>query len=94
MNAGSFLGRVLPAYIADRVGRYNTFIPCCALSGVFALALWLPARSLAITTVFAVFYGIVSGAFIALNAPCLAMISKIEKIGTKIGLYYTMLSFL
>jgi MFS family permease len=94
MNAGSFVGRILPAYVADHVGRYNTFVPCCALSGVFALTLWLPAHSLAPTIVFAILYGIVSGAFIALNTPCLAVISKMEKIGTRIGIYYAMISFL
>jgi len=93
MNAGSVIGRILPAYIADRFGRFNTFIPCCALSGIFSLAIWLPTHSLLAIMWFAALYGVVSGAFIALNTPCLATISQIEKIGTRIGMYYSLLSF-
>ena len=41
-NAGSCLGRWLPGYIADRLGRFNTMILMLALCGISTIALWLP----------------------------------------------------
>jgi len=93
MNAGSVIGRIIPPYIADLIGRYNTFIPCAILSGICALAIWLPTHNLLGTMWFAALYGVFSGAFIAINTTCLAQISKMNKIGTRIGMLYALLSF-
>nr|RBQ96866.1 hypothetical protein FVER53263_04407 [Fusarium verticillioides] len=43
MNAGSFLGRVLPGYFADRLGRFNVLIITVALCLLSNICLWLPA---------------------------------------------------
>lgn len=93
MNAGSVFGRVLPGYAADLVGRYNMLAPFAVLAGIFSLALWLNAHNVAALTLYSVFYGFFSGAFISLNTPCIAQISRMDQIGTRIGMAYSLLSF-
>lgn len=92
MNAGSVFGRLLPSYIADIIGRFNLVIPFSFVSGVFTIALWLNAKSLVSIMFFAAIYGFFSGAFISLTTPCVAQISEIHKIGTRIGMFFAILS--
>ncbi|EGN93333.1 hypothetical protein SERLA73DRAFT_163493 [Serpula lacrymans var. lacrymans S7.3] len=70
MNAGSVIGRILPALMADYIG------------------------SLAALMCYAVFFGFFSGAFFALQSACIAQISQIEKIGIRMGMAYSLVSFL
>ncbi|EGO18722.1 hypothetical protein SERLADRAFT_480402 [Serpula lacrymans var. lacrymans S7.9] len=94
MNAGSVIGRILPALMADYIGRYNLLVPFTAISGIFCLALWMHAHSLAALMCYAVFFGFFSGAFFALQSACIAQISQIEKIGIRMGMAYSLVSFL
>lgn len=55
------------------------------LSGILALALWVPASANAPIILFAVFYGFASGASISINPALIAQISKIQEIGTRNG---------
>jgi hypothetical protein len=41
---------------------------------------------------FAAVYGFFSGAFISLITPCVAQISDISQIGTRIGMLYSIIS--
>ncbi|KAI0483298.1 major facilitator superfamily domain-containing protein [Xylariaceae sp. FL0804] len=50
LNVGSFFGRFLPGFLADRLGRFNVIIATNALCAVSILALWLPAASVNTTT--------------------------------------------
>ncbi|KAI9068738.1 MFS general substrate transporter [Trametes sanguinea] len=93
MNAGSILGRIAPSLLADTVGRFNIAIPSTFIMGVLALAFWMFAKSLVAIVVFAVMYGCFSGAFLAMQIPCIAQISKIEEVGTRIGILYSVASF-
>ncbi|KAK7006132.1 hypothetical protein R3P38DRAFT_3282501 [Favolaschia claudopus] len=43
--ATAILGRILPGYIADRIGRFNVVAFFTALSGVLILALWYPSTA-------------------------------------------------
>ncbi|OSC98189.1 MFS general substrate transporter [Trametes coccinea BRFM310] len=93
MNAGSIFGRIAPPFLADTVGRFNIAIPSTFLLGVLALSFWMFAKSLIAIIVFAVVYGCFSGAFLAMQIPCIAQISKIEEVGTRIGILYSVASF-
>lgn len=93
MNAGSVFGRLIPGVIADMIGRYNTIVPCTVVSGILCLTVWLTVPTFAGFLSFAVFYGFFSGAFISLNPPCIAQISRVEQIGQRVGLLYALLSF-
>ncbi|KAF5314901.1 hypothetical protein D9619_007514 [Psilocybe cf. subviscida] len=93
MNAGGVLGRIAPAYASDRVGRFNLLTPSAFLCGLSCVTIWFFAHSLPLIIIFSVLYGFLSGAFISLITPCVAQISDIRQIGTRIGLLYSIISF-
>lgn len=93
MNAGGFFGRVSPAYLSDSVGRFNLLMPSAFFSGLACLVFWMFAKSLVAVMLFAVVYGFFSGAFISVITPCIAQISDIRQIGTRIGMLYSIISF-
>ncbi|KAL7628802.1 hypothetical protein AAE478_000317 [Parahypoxylon ruwenzoriense] len=75
LNAGSFLGRFLPGFLADRFGRFNVITLTNALCVVTILAFWLPAgdsRPLLIT--FAVTFGFASGSNLGLYPVCIGQL--------------------
>lgn len=94
LNAGGVLGRIAPAALSDTIGCFNLLAPSAFLCGLSCLILWfVTAKSLATLMLFAAIYGFFSGAFISLVNPCVAQISHIRQIGTRIGMLYSMLSF-
>ncbi|KAL8637411.1 MAG: hypothetical protein Q9226_009125 [Calogaya cf. arnoldii] len=56
INAGSFVGRVLPPLVAHRLGAYNTLLPCLFMTGIIGFA-WMSVRSVASIVMFSIFYG-------------------------------------
>ncbi|KAF7339052.1 MFS general substrate transporter [Mycena venus] len=93
MNAGGVIGRIAPAYLSDKVGRFNLLAPAAFLSGILCVLLWLFARALIPLMLFAAAYGFTSGAFISVITPCVAQISDIRQIGSRIGILYSIISF-
>lgn len=93
MNAGGVLGRIAPAYLADRLGRFNLLVPSAFLSGLLCLVFWLFAKSVVSIMLFSVVYGFVSGSFVSVVTPCVAQISDMAQMGTRIGILYTIISF-
>ncbi|KAK9434182.1 major facilitator superfamily domain-containing protein [Lipomyces doorenjongii] len=85
MNATSFFGRVIPGILADKLGRFNTFIECCTTAGVLTLALWLPATGHTPIILFAALFGFSSGATISLMPALVAEFSPLHEIATRIG---------
>ncbi|KAF9778633.1 MFS general substrate transporter [Thelephora terrestris] len=100
MNFGGLLGRIVPAALSDHVGRFNMIFLCALFSGVSCMALWLPTSfvstpggRIALEITFALSFGFFSGGFIALINVCIAEISETEKVGSRIGLLYCLVSF-
>src|ERR1700724_678783 len=83
INAASIIGRILPGFLADKVGAFNIQIVFSTVMAIGLLAYWMPLTTEAGIITFALFYGFVSGAFISLFTVCLAMISPIKKIGAR-----------
>ncbi|KAJ7130716.1 major facilitator superfamily domain-containing protein [Mycena filopes] len=93
MNAGGVIGRIAPAYLSDTIGRFNLLVPAAFLSGLLCVVFWLFARSIVPLMLFAAAYGFSSGAFISVITPCVAQISDIRQIGSRIGILYSIISF-
>ncbi|KAI0155574.1 major facilitator superfamily domain-containing protein [Pestalotiopsis sp. NC0098] len=75
LNVGSFFGRFLPGFIADRIGRFNVIILTISLCVVTLLAFWLPSGSShALLIVFVVTFGFASGSNLGLYPVCLGQL--------------------
>ncbi|KAF8549744.1 MFS general substrate transporter [Imleria badia] len=92
MNAGGVFGRIAPAWLSDKLGRFNLLCPSAFLSGLACLVVWEMGRDPVSITVFAAVYGLFSGAFISVVTPCVAQISEVREMGTRIGVLYTLIS--
>lgn len=92
MNAGGVFGRIVPAILSDKIGRFNLLIPTSFLAGLSCLVFWMLAKTMIAVMGFAAVYGFLSGAFISVITPCVAQISDINEIGSRIGALYTLIS--
>ncbi|KAF4446989.1 hypothetical protein F53441_9460 [Fusarium austroafricanum] len=88
VNAASTFGRLIPAYIGDKIGVFNVMIPVTALGGIFTLTVWLTAHSTAGVIVFAVLYGFTSGCTLSIIPAMVASFSDVRSIGTRNGALY------
>nr|POE77828.1 aspyridones efflux protein apdf [Quercus suber] len=78
INAASMFGRVLPSYLADRLGRLATMTVCSYATAISVLLIWLPVNfypTVAGLVIFALCFGFASGAFVSLMSACLIDIS-------------------
>ncbi|KAL4862044.1 hypothetical protein BDV12DRAFT_50217 [Aspergillus spectabilis] len=93
LNAASILGRILPPYLADHLGRYNLMILTTALCIILVLALWLPSRKDSTAIAFAALYGFSGGSAVSLAPALIAQISDVREIGVRSGTYFAIASF-
>ncbi|EPE04123.1 monocarboxylate transporter [Ophiostoma piceae UAMH 11346] len=88
INGSGFFGRIVPGFAADYFGRYNTMTVITSLCAVFTLALWIPAGTPSAIVAYGVIFGFTSGGFVSIGAPCIAQISDIRELGTRVGTAY------
>lgn len=88
----SFIGRTVPNYIGDRIGRFNVMIIVTLFSAILVLALWLPGRSTGGIFAFAALFGISSGAGIGLGLPLIAAVSPMKELGYRMGMIVSIAS--
>ncbi|EEQ35755.1 monocarboxylate permease-like protein [Microsporum canis CBS 113480] len=88
----SFIGRTVPNYLGDRVGRFNVMIVMTLFSTILVLALWLPGRSTGAIFAFAALFGISSGAGIGLGLPLIAHVSPMKEFGFRMGMVVSIAS--
>ncbi|CAK9436130.1 uncharacterized protein LODBEIA_P06880 [Lodderomyces beijingensis] len=88
-NATGIIGRLLPGFLADKLGRYN--VMCCMLTGNFLsmFLLWLPfGYDRRVLFAFAALCGMFSSSILTLTPVCLRQISPARKFGARYGLLY------
>ncbi|KAG2736420.1 hypothetical protein G9P44_000510 [Scheffersomyces stipitis] len=92
-NATGILGRWIPGYLSDYVGRFNINILMLFSFNVSIFVLWLPfGSSLKVLFAFAAIGGYCSGSILSLLPACLSQITPVNEIGTKYGFLNTILS--
>jgi MFS transporter, MCT family, solute carrier family 16 (monocarboxylic acid transporters), member 10 len=89
-NAGSLFGRIVPGWISDKVGHFNTMVIVTSFSGALVLAFWLPLEfytSKGGIIAFALLFGFASGGFVSLGPPCVVSLAedRVDEIGVKLG---------
>ena len=94
LNVGSLLGRWLPGWLGDKMGRFNAQIVALALCLVSILGIWLPAgQTVAGLTGFVILFGLGSGSGISLVPVCIGQLCKTEDYGKTFTAVYSIGSF-
>ena len=90
LNGVSCLGRLLPGYTSDKIGRFNMLSIMIVFTLVFMLALWLPLgdHSLVALYVFAALFGFGTGSWMALTPACIGQLCRAEEFGRYYGTLY------
>ncbi|KAF2436977.1 MFS general substrate transporter [Tothia fuscella] len=90
MNGVSCIGRLIPGYASDRIGRFNTLWIAIVFTLVAMLVLWLPFgdRSLTILYVFSGIFGFGTGSWMALVPACVGQLCRAEEFGRYYGTMY------
>ncbi|GME47589.1 MFS monocarboxylate transporter [Neofusicoccum parvum] len=93
LNAASAAGRVVPNFLADRIGPLNILAPCCAVAAVLAFC-WIAVDGAAGVVVFAVLYGFFSGTFVSLPPTTVVSLSpSLGVVGTRMGMSFSFAAF-
>ncbi|EME80989.1 uncharacterized protein MYCFIDRAFT_26691 [Pseudocercospora fijiensis CIRAD86] len=86
LSAGSILGRVLPAFLADRYGCLTVLTFTTAISSIVALV-WIAVTGQAGVIVWSLLYGAFSGTFVSLQTPTIAAITPdLRLVGGRMGM--------
>lgn len=94
LNTMGMLGRWLPGFVADRVGRFNTFIFICIMAFITIFVIWLPfGHTTAGLIVFAILHGFCNGAVLSLAPVCCGQICKARDYGKRYGTMFFFTSF-
>jgi predicted MFS family arabinose efflux permease len=78
----------VPAQLGDMYGVFNIMIVHTLISGIFNLAIWLPAKSNAPIIVFAALYGYSSGCTLSIIPAMVAKLSDPRELGARTGSLY------
>lgn len=95
LNSMSFLGRVLPGFAADIIGRFNILLSTVVLTLIIMAAVWLPYGSHNEATLYAVvaIYGFGSGGWLSLAPVCAGQLCRTEEYGRFYGTIYCFAAF-
>ncbi|KAK4502647.1 hypothetical protein PRZ48_006073 [Zasmidium cellare] len=85
LNAASSFGRILPGFIADRVGHFNILVTSMFMSAVVCFC-WKGVDNVAGLVVWSAMYGFVSGAVLSLQIACASIVATKETMGAAIGI--------
>ncbi|AEO55710.1 hypothetical protein MYCTH_2299806 [Thermothelomyces thermophilus ATCC 42464] len=91
LNACSFFGRVIPAYLADYYGHYNIQAICILLAAIIGFCL-TATTNLAGLIVWTLAYGFASGTVIALQNACAGKIAPRQSQGAAVGFVTAIIS--
>jgi MFS family permease len=90
LNGFSSLGRLLPGYVADKIGRFNALLIMIVFTWLWMMILWLPLgdKSLAAMYAFAALFGFGTGSWMAITAACIGQLCRAEEFGRYYGTLY------
>ncbi|KAH8102288.1 major facilitator superfamily domain-containing protein [Cristinia sonorae] len=93
LNAGSTIGRLIPPFLADRLGVYNILIPSILSAAAMLFAVF-GVRTAAGVIIEGLLFGFFSGAYVSLIPPLLATLSRdMNELGFRMGLAFTAVGF-
>lgn len=90
LNGASCFGRILPGYVSDSIGRFNTLMAMIFFTLLLMLIIWLPFghSSLAALYIFCALFGFGTGSWMALTPACIGQLCEAEQFGRYYGTLY------
>ena len=88
LNLGQGLGRPPVGYFSDTVGRINMAGLMTFLAGLFALVVWIPAKSYGVLIFYALIGGSVAGVFWATIAPVTAEVMGLKRVPSALSIVW------
>ncbi|WWC86543.1 uncharacterized protein L201_001420 [Kwoniella dendrophila CBS 6074] len=85
-NAGSSIGRLVSGFIP--ISPFLVIFSASLLSGIFQLAMWTTLNNIASLIAFGIIYGLFSGVWLSAIPLCVASLSKLPEIGSRLGLTF------
>ncbi|OJZ90613.1 hypothetical protein ASPFODRAFT_203124 [Aspergillus luchuensis CBS 106.47] len=95
LNCFGLVGRVLPGFAADKIGRFNILLCLVLLTFIIMATVWLPVGSHDVKTLYTVvaIFGFGSGGWISLAPVCAGQLCRTEEYGRFYGTLYSVASF-
>ncbi|TCD69759.1 hypothetical protein EIP91_006295 [Steccherinum ochraceum] len=92
LNAGSTAGRLLPPFLADKLGVYNILLPSILSAAALLFAMFGVKSSAGVVTE-GLLFGFFSGAYVSLIPPLLAALSpNLNELGLRMGFAFTVVA--
>ncbi|OBZ66358.1 Riboflavin transporter MCH5 [Grifola frondosa] len=89
LNAGSTAGRLLPTFLADRLGVYNMLVPSIFTAGAVLFGMFGATTSAGVIVVGLIF-GFASGAYVSLIPALLVMLcTDLSELGVRMGFAFS-----
>ena len=86
VNAGSVFGRLVPGFLADKIGPLNVQVPFAIVAALLAFC-WIRTKDTAGMVVLSLLYGFFSGAFVSIQGPtCVSLCPDLSLVGTRMGI--------
>jgi predicted MFS family arabinose efflux permease len=93
LNGVGAIGRIVPNFIADRIGAVNMFIPICGTTSILVFC-WMAVRDPPGLYAWTVFYGIFAAGIQSLFPAALSFLTTdLRKLGVRMGMVFTIVSF-
>ncbi|PPQ98970.1 hypothetical protein CVT24_003466 [Panaeolus cyanescens] len=93
LNGAGVLGRIIPGFFAHSLGVLNMVVASAVGCTVFIFMMMTIKTALSVVMI-AILYGFFSGAFITLQIPLIAIMTKdLSELGLRIGVCYAVSSF-
>ena len=90
LNASSIFGRIIPNFIADKIGPLNVIIPGTLATCVLGFG-WVGIHSTGGLVIFCVLYGFFSGSFVSIPPTVLVTLSpSMGVVGTRMGMCFAL----
>jgi MFS family permease len=95
LNSMSLVGRILPGFAADQIGRFNVLLFSVVVTLIVMAAVWLPWGSRDAATLYAVvaIFGFGSGGWLSLAPVCAGQLCRTEEYGRYYGTIYFVAAF-
>lgn len=91
VQVGSVFGRPIVGQLSDKFGVVNVTFFAYLLCGIFALAMWIPARNYATVLIFCLIMGSIMGSVFATTPPILTKLVGLKKVGVGLCMSWTFL---